>query len=324
MKKWLAILLLASLLISTVPVNAQSSVPFGGQVTRQHAILFDQTVPVGTAEYWNTRDNFMVELILPDGWVVTEAQLYAGEEPPTVNAKSQQPVPGQFTCVREFKTQKQNTLISCSLEDEIGFTWGGNRTIYVALHGQMVKPGVGSKVKALNSKSFWALPVNDVGEIQSYTKWPKMKWGGYFTTVLFHPQRGHFIDSPVGGLTYRTPTNWGTTDEYGGFDYFPGERVDLWLGPVYLGNPIAKQKTSPMDIFEGADLTDVRVVNMARLLQSLDADGSPKAGINITYGVTSCLSSAMMAMDISEVDFTDGFLVDDLINGTIAQCASNP
>jgi len=63
---------------------------------------------------------------------------------------------------------------------------------------------------------------------------------------------------------------------------------------------------------------------MARLLQSLDADGSPKAGINITYGATACLSSAMMAMDISEVDFSDGFLVDDLINGTIAQCASNP
>lgn len=323
MKKWFAFLILFAMLCAAAPANAENTDPFRHQVARQHAILFDQTVPVGTAEYWNTRDNFVVEIMLPDGWVVTEAQLYAGEEPPSLN-KGGQPVPGQFTCVRKISTKKQSTLISCSLEDEIGFTWGGNRTIYVALHGQMVQSGLGSKVKALNSKSFWALPVNDEDVIQKYYTWPKLKWGGYFKTILYHPQRGHFIDSPVAGLTYRTPTNWGTTDISGAFDYFPGERVDLWLGPVYLGNPLADQKTSPLDIFEGADISDVRVVNMARLLQSLDADGSPKAGINITYGATACLSSAMMDMDISEVDFNDGFLVDDLINATVAECASNP
>jgi hypothetical protein len=322
MKKWFAILILFAMLCATAPVNAQNTDPFRHQVARQHAILFDQTVPVGTAEYWNTRDDFVVEIVLPDGWVVTEAQLYAGEEPPALN-KGGQPVPGHFTCVREFATKKQSTLIFCSLDEEIGFTWGGNRTIYVALHGQMVQPNVGGTAKALNSKSFWALPVNDEDVIQKYFTWPKLKWGGYFTTILYHPQRGHFIDSPVAGITYRTPTNWGTTDEFGGFDYFPGEHVDLWLGPAYLGNPVADQKISPMDVFS-ADISDVRVINMARLLQSLDADGAPKAGINITPGVTACLSSAMMEMDISEVDFNDGFLVDDLINETIVQCDGNP
>ncbi|MEW6286163.1 MAG: choice-of-anchor O protein [Chloroflexota bacterium] len=323
MKRWFAFLILFAMLCAVVPANAQNTDPYAYQVTRQQAVLFDQLKPVGRAEYWNTRENFMVQLSLQDGWTVTEIQLYAGEALPPTN-KAGQPVMGKFNCVRTYASRKQqNVLIQCNLDDEMNFTWGGNRTIYVALHGEMTQIAPAGTVTTLQSRSFWMLPVNEAGVLQSYLKWPKTKWGGYFTTVLYHPQRGHFIDSPVAGITYRTPTNWGTTDASGAFDYFPGERVDLWLGPIFLGSPIADQKISPLDIFAGADLNDVRVVNMARLLQSMDADGAPQAGINITYDVTACLSAAMMEMDISEVDFSDGFLVDELINTTIAQCAGN-
>ena len=31
------------------------------------------------------------------------------------------------------------------------------------------------------------------------------QWGWTFTYLLAHPQRGHFIDSPVMGLSYQRP-----------------------------------------------------------------------------------------------------------------------
>ena len=82
--------------------------------------------------------------------------------------------------------------------------------------------------------------------------------------------------------TFATPTAIGHTDDSGAFDYFPGERVDLAVGSVALGSPLAGHKISPLSIFESADLDDDRVLNVARLLQSLDADGQPQGGISIT------------------------------------------
>lgn len=320
MKKWFAILIMVSLFIGTMPVNAETAASFAAHAGRMQAILLDaEGLPIGTAEYWNNRPDFLVDLAMADGWQIADVQVYAGMEPPPL--KKDKPVPGKFPCVREFLNQPQSILIQCNLVDEFAFKWGTDRSRYIAVHGDLVKLDASGVVIAKND--FWLAPL-DPAAVATFVRWPALKHGGYFENEFVHPQRGHFIDSPVAGLTYRTLTSWGTTDAAGAFDFFPGERVDLWLGPVHLGNPIADQKTSPLDIFEGADISDIRVVNMARLLQSLDADGSPKAGINITYGVTACLSSAMLAMDIDEVDFSDGFLVDDLINATIAQCASNP
>jgi hypothetical protein len=320
MKKWFAILLLASLLLSTIPAAAATETSLASHYGRMEAALLDMEGRlIGTAEYWNNRPDFLVDLAVVDDWKITSVQVYAGMEPPPL--KKDKPVPGNFPCVRKFSNMTQSVLIQCDMVDEFAFKWGTDRSRHLAIHGDLVKLDAYGVVIAKND--FWVYPQEE-DAIKTFVPWPALKYGGYFTNEFVHPKTGHFIDSPVAGLTYRTPTSWGTTDASGAFDYFPGERVDLWLGPVYLGNPIANQKISPMDIFEGSELTDVRVVNMARLLQSLDADGSPQAGINITTGVTACLSSAMMELDISEIDFGDGFQVDDLINGTLAQCASNP
>ena len=51
------------------------------------------------------------------------------------------------------------------------------------------------------------------------------------------------------------------------------------MSNVYLGNAIANHKISPVDVFEGGDMDDPRVVNMARLFQSLDADGDLSGNI---------------------------------------------
>jgi hypothetical protein len=138
-------------------------------------------------------------------------------------------------------------------------------------------------------------------------------------------------------LTYETPTNWGVTEDSGGFDYFPGEEVELWVGTVFLGKALAGQKISPLDIFlsENVDtdeaLQDTRVVNMARLLQSLDFDGEPKGGIGITPTVRGCLDMAAENLGLldfttgeSIVNFADSTAVQVLIDEALVQCAGAP
>jgi hypothetical protein len=320
-KNWFGILILIALLSNTLLVSAQSTSPSSFQYGRQQAILIDaEGFPVGTAEYWNNRGSLMVEFQVTDGWSVKDAQVYAGAETPPL--KKDKPQTGKFPCLRDYPDNPQGALLQCDLSEELGFTWGGERTRFLAFHGDLVQYDAEGTLLAEND--FWALPLNDAGEIGAYFSWPGLNHGGYFTTTFYHPQRGHFIDSPVAGLTYQTPTNWGTTDASGGFDYFPGERVHLWVGSVYLGNPLADHKISPMDVFESYDLEDGAVINMARLLQSLDADGVPKGGINISPAVTACLDAAVFDLLIDQVDFSDDFMTQDLINQTLARCAGNP
>jgi hypothetical protein len=318
MRHWIAVLMIMGLLCPTLLAGAETLLPDRVQVGRQEAILIDsEGLPIGTAEYWNTRYHLNVELAFVDGWQVTEAQVYAGTEPPPL--KKDKPVPGQFPCVREFAERPYNTRVQCSLKEELSFTWGWDRTRDMAVHGDLVQLDDTGAVIATND--FWALPVNDLGEIASYTPWPGLNWGGYFSAAFYHPERGHFIDSPVGGLTYATPTNWGTTDVSGGFDYFPGERIDLWVGSVYLGSPLGDHKISPLDVFESYDLDDNRVINMGRLLQSLDADGEPKGGIDITPAVAACLDTAMADLGYTELYFTEDGMIENVIATTVATCS---
>ena len=61
-----------------------------------------------------------------------------------------------------------------------------------------------------------------------------------------------------------------------------------------LGDAQGDRGVSPPDLFEGADMEDDRALNVARLLQSLDADGKAGHGaINITEPVIACLESAL-------------------------------
>ncbi|MCH6551686.1 MAG: peptide-methionine (S)-S-oxide reductase [Planctomycetes bacterium] len=48
-----------------------------------------------------------------------------------------------------------------------------------------------------------------------------------------------FLDSPVGGIEYETPTHSGITDADGHYDYEPGETVTFSLGDIVLGSVLA-------------------------------------------------------------------------------------
>ena len=145
------------------------------------------------------------------------------------------------------------------------------------------------------------------------------RWGWWFRFELGHPDRGHFIDSPVAGLGVKTPTYEGLTAEDAAFDYFPGEEVEISLGSIVLGRTVADHRISPVDLFDQSDTEDVRVINMARLLQSLDEDGQAKGGIVITEPVVGLVEDAMAYFGIEELDFENSIEIETVIDRVVKQ-----
>jgi hypothetical protein len=96
------------------------------------------------------------------------------------------------------------------------------------------------------------------------------------------PSTGTFVDSPVINIGYRTETQNGVTNSRGEFKYFPGETVTFFIGALEFPSVLADEIVTPLDIAGTDDVFHHMVVNIIRLLQSLDKDGNPDNGITIT------------------------------------------
>jgi YD repeat-containing protein len=108
---------------------------------------------------------------------------------------------------------------------------------------------------------------------------------------------GSFIDSPVEGLKFETPTQSGLTNNLGEFTYQAGEQVTFHIGGTQLGITPGASIVTPFSLFGINPLTneyeiinalaanDVnsydRAINLAILLQTLDTDGNPENGIDL-------------------------------------------
>lgn len=175
--------------------------------------------------------------------------------------------------------------------------------------------GKGNKVaKKQHQKAKKSLIVEESEEVISFDGG---RWGWWFRYEMAHPRTGHFIDSPVAGLSVETPTYEVVTGEDAAFDYFPGESVDISLGSILLGSAVADHKISPLDIFPMADTTNVEVGNMGSLLQSLDSDADPQGGITITSDTIDYLEAAMAGLGYESFDFDDSEQIKEIINTTI-------
>ncbi len=93
---------------------------------------------------------------------------------------------------------------------------------------------------------------------------------------------GVFIDSSVINIGYRTETLDGVTNAQGQYEYIKGETVTFFIGELMFPSTLAKDMITPLDLAETTNLTDPKVVNMIRLLQTLDQDGKANNGIYIT------------------------------------------
>jgi hypothetical protein len=273
----------------------------------------DQTLDVGMVKVWNSREKVQVQVESSGEWLIRAVHIYVGTDP--VPTKNDNPIPGLFPYKKQYPNPVSKHTTVVNFEEDLDFHWGepweDQRTQNIAVHVCLVK--LQGQRNIIAEVDAWAFGPY---EFEGGTK-----WSCWFNYEMAHPKRGHFIDSPVGGLSCQTPTYSGVTDESGGFDYFPGERVDLSIGSVYIGSPLADHKISPLDIFEAADTDDPRVINMARLLQSLDVDASPKDGINITEDVVACLDLTVQGLGLISLDFSDSAQIEDVIQGTIS-CAS--
>jgi hypothetical protein len=132
---------------------------------------------------------------------------------------------------------------------------------------------------------------------------------------------GYYYDSLVSGLSYESRhdgvvTHSGVTGEDGDpgrFSFAEGGVVSFSIGDLDLGESIAKERVTPFDLagvdeepiggceVDGplaADLGAFRkVVNLAILLQTLDADGDPENGIEILPEVAALFEGSSISLD---------------------------
>lgn len=94
--------------------------------------------------------------------------------------------------------------------------------------------------------------------------------------------QGVFVDAPVEGLSYVTSSGvTGSTDATGGFRYFEGDTITFSVGGLTFPPVTAGATLSPVDIVKASSPDHPGAVAIARVLQSVDADGDPENGIRI-------------------------------------------
>src|SRR5690554_1520625 len=96
---------------------------------------------------------------------------------------------------------------------------------------------------------------------------------------------GRLIDSAVAGVSYATPSFSGITNADGKYLYKEGESVTFSIGNIVFPATLAKGVLTPLDLAGTEDINDRRVINIARLLQSLDNDLNSNNGIVIPAGL---------------------------------------
>lgn len=326
---------LFSLLIAAVtPVLAA---PPAGPGLHTTSMLYDQTELRGQMSIYNDSQSLAVNVETSDNWLISELQLFVHHDISLIplkkdkvafkNISNKKKVAikkrsykkrgialNKFPFKYEYEVPSTTGSITLDLQDDLEFNWGmpweDERVKYVILHADLVRLNADGAV--IEFGDAWAF--GDLAITRS-------KWGTMFQYALAHPKTGHFRDSPVGGAVIDSPTFKGRTGDSGDFTYFPGESADFYIGDALIGRAALDDRVTPLDFFGGSDTEDPRVINMARLLQSLDADGEPQAGITITPAVESCLRSAMENTDVETLDFSDDALIEEVIVETLFECA---
>lgn len=120
-------------------------------------------------------------------------------------------------------------------------------------------------------------------------------------------QRGRFLDSAVAGLAWTSESISGMTDVDGMFSYQEGESITFSIGDIVLPAVQGAAVVTALDVFETLDTNTRRVVNLNRLLQSLDKDARPENGIVID-------PAAAQAATGLDVDFASTTFDESVIN----------
>ena len=230
---------------------------------------------------------------------------------------------GEWLLAEDFKTATSDPYAyTVHLSEIAGLQWGqwGEPWLQKRLVTVAVKVELQTNERKPVVFEAWTLNPNIPIDLQ------RTAWGSNTLAMRYelqHPKHGTFV-GPVHGLTYATPTHYGIAGESGGFSFFPGENVTFWIGDVLIGGGSADQRVSPLELFPNSGISDPAVVNLGRLLLSLDGDGDANGAIAITDASVSALKDAMDDLGLTELDFSDTDQMDDLIeelNGVDAEVA---
>jgi|GEM_PF-1233109 len=120
-------------------------------------------------------------------------------------------------------------------------------------------------------------------------------------------RNGRLVDGPVEGVRFEAGSLSGFTGPDGEFQFEDGGRIQFFIGDIALGDAVpAKALMTPLDLVPGGDTNTPAVINIARLLQSLDAVPGD-ARITITAGMRRLArrSNDETGAAIAFIDFSD-------------------
>jgi hypothetical protein len=324
--------------------------------SKEWVTVGNQTSDVlGDVKIWNTQSHLKIKITPDPKFKIEKVQIHVMIEETgflEILNKKGKPVPAQFDYVTNYDTPADEHLEEITLGSELDYCWGVPEkcptTRYIVVHAELKRldQASGEWVTATEEGAFAAGLPPETADGIDYSQYTKsfeaftagnatgtsVDWGYYITYQAAKVQPGHFIDAPVLGLTYKSPTQDGITSDTGEFRYIPKEHVDLSVGCLSLDSALGDQRISPMEFFEGSDLDDGRVINIAWLLQNLDEDGDVRNGpIQITEPVRGCLNDALAAQGLvsdpvecipASIDWSDSSLVGNIISQTRSQCES--
>jgi len=118
---------------------------------------------------------------------------------------------------------------------------------------------------------------------------------------------GTLVDAPVEGVRYESGALAGFTGSSGEFRYEVGNTVRFSIGDIALGRPVmGKAVITPLDLVENGTSDTPAVINIARLLQSLDSQpGDGLITIPAEVRAAAVRSNQAVSTAIEFMDFSD-------------------
>lgn len=118
---------------------------------------------------------------------------------------------------------------------------------------------------------------------------------------------GQLIDGPVQGVSYVSGSLSGITGSGGEFQYEVDNSIRFFIGDIALGEATrGKAIITPLDLVPGGTLETPAVINIARLLQSLDSvPGDGRISVPDNLRSAAVQSNENVAASIRFLDFAD-------------------
>jgi len=128
--------------------------------------------------------------------------------------------------------------------------------------------------------------------------------GGGLVVVI---NEGRLVDGPVQGVGYTSGAQTGVTGSNGEFRYEAGNTVRFFIGDIALGEAApGKALMSPLDLVPGGTLDTPAVINIARLLQTLDAlPGDDRITIPVALRRAAVRDNEEISAALGSLDFSD-------------------